>query len=223
MKILITGGSSGLGKAMVYKLAESEKNFIYFTYNNSEESSKKICLENKNVKRIKCDFTVREELDVFLVNLEKLDIDILINNYYSGKFLDKHFVKTNSSQYLDAYKNNILPVIDITKTLIKTFKIKKKGLIISISSQSITEPPIGTGLYSSVKSVIEQLSKVWNSENKKFGISSVVISPSFMRTNLTSEIDERVIEMYYENVSNIDEINNVSNEVDKIIKNHKTI
>ena len=64
---------------------------------------------------------------------------------------------------------------------------------------------------------------MWNSENKKFGISSVVISPSFMRTNLTSEIDERVIEMYYENVSNIDEINNVSNEVDKIIKNHKTI
>ena len=223
MKILITGGSSGLGKAMVYKLAESEKNFIYFTYNNSEESSKKICLENKNVKRIKCDFTIGKELDIFLENLEKLDIDILINNYYSGKFLDKHFVKTYSSQYLDAFKNNILPVIDITKTLIKTFRRKKKGLIISISSQSITEPPIGSGLYSSVKSVIEQLSKVWNSENKKFGINSVVISPSFMRTNLTSDMDERVIEMFYENVSNHDEIKKVSNKVVKIIKNHKIL
>ena len=119
----------------------------------------------------------------------------------------------------EVYKNNILPVVDITQVLLKTFKKKKKGLIISISSQSIFHPPVGSGLYSIVKSVIEQLSKIWNSEYEKYGITSKVVSPSFMRTNLTSDIDERIIEIYYENKSNLDEINFISNDILDIIKN----
>ncbi len=219
MKILITGGSSGLGKSILEKLHES--NEIHFTYNNSKNTAEEIAKRLNNLYSYKCDFTIKKELKVFLNEIEKIDFDVLINNYYSGKFLDKHFLKTNSSEFLDVYKNNILPVIDITQTLLKTFKMKKKGLIISVSSQSINNPPIGSGLYSTVKSVIEQLSKVWNSEYEKYGITSKIISPSFMRTNLTSDIDERVIEMFYENISNHDEIENVSNEIIKILDNHQ--
>jgi len=217
MKILITGGSSGLGKSILEKVHES--NEIHFTYNNSSESAKEISTRFKNSYSYKCDFTNERELEVFLSEIKDIDFDVLINNYYSGKFLDKHFLKTNSSEFLDVYKNNILPVVDITQVLLKTFKKKKKGLIISISSQSIFHPPVGSGLYSIVKSVIEQLSKIWNSEYEKYGITSKVVSPSFMRTNLTSDIDERIIEIYYENKSNLDEINFISNDILDIIKN----
>ena len=196
MKILITGGSSGLGKSILEKLHDS--NEIHFTYNNSKNEAKELTKRFKNTFSYKCDFTNEKELEEFIIKIEKIEFDILINNYYSGKFLDKTFIKSNSSEYIDAFKNNISPVIEITKVLIETFKRKKKGLIISISSQSITKPPIGSGIYSSVKSVIEQLSKIWNSENEKFGIASVIISPSFMRTNLTSEMDERIIELFFE-------------------------
>lgn len=217
MKILITGGSSGLGKSILERVHES--NEIHFTYNNSSESAKEISTKFKNSYSYKCDFTNKRELEVFLSEIKDIDFDVLINNYYSGKFLDKHFLKTNSSEFLDVYKNNILPVVDITQVLLKTFKKKKKGLIISISSKSIFNPPVGSGLYSIVKSVIEQLSKIWNSEYGKYGITSKVVSPSFMRTNLTSDIDERIIEMYYENKSNQDEINFISNEIKIILKN----
>ena len=94
-------------------------------------------------------------------------------------------------------------------------------LILSISSQSISLPPIGSSLYSVIKSVIEQLSKIWNSEYEKYGITSKIISPSFMRTNLTSSLDERIIEMFYENESNFDEINRVSKLIDGLIKDYK--
>ena len=218
MKILITGGSSGLGKSVLEKLQDS--NEIHFTYNNSKNEAKELTKRFKNTYSYKCDFTVEKELEEFISKIEKIEFDILINNYYSGKFLDKHFIKSNSSEYIDAFKNNILPVIEITKTLLKTFKRKKKGLIISISSQSITKPPVGSGIYSSVKSVIEQLSKIWNSENERFGITSIIISPSFMRTNLTSEMDERIIELFFENSSNRNEISKISNEVMKIINKH---
>ncbi len=156
---------------------------VYFTNNNSIKSAKEITYEFKNSNLYKYDFSDEIELKNFLNNIKDIDFNVLINNYYSGSFIGKHFEKTDFSEFLDAYKKNIIPVIVITKTLLKTFKKKKKGLIISISSESISNPPIGTGLYSTVKSVIEQLSKTWNSEYNQYGTSSKIISPSFMRTN----------------------------------------
>ena len=217
MKVLITGGSSGLGKSILETISLSHE--VHFTYNNSIKSANDITNRFKNAFSYKCDFTDEIQLKDFLNKIKNIDFDVLINNYYSGNFLGKHFSKTDSSDFLDVYKNNIIPVIEITQVLIETFKKKKKGMIISISSESIVNPPIGTCLYSTVKSVIEQLSKIWNSENKRFGIKSKIISPSFMRTKLTSDIDDRIIEMYFETESNFDEIKNVSNEISKLIDN----
>ena len=215
MKILITGGSSGLGKSVLETISSSHE--VHFTYNRSLKSAYEITSKFKNSNSYKCDFTNETELKNFLNKIKDIDFDELINNYYSGSFLGKHFSKTDSSEFLEVYKNNIVPVIEITQTLLKKFKKKKKGLIISISSESISNPPIGTGLYSTVKSIIEQLSKTWNSEYNQYGISSKIISPSFMRTNLTSDIDERIIEMYYENRSNRNEIDTISNYILKIL------
>ena len=215
MKILITGGSSGLGKSVLETISSSHE--VHFTYNRSLKSANEITSKFKNSNSYKCDFTNETELKNFLNKIKDIDFDVLINNYYSGSFLGKHFSKTDSSEFLEVYKNNIIPVIEITQTLLKKFKKKKKGLIISISSESISNPPIGTGLYSTVKSIIEQLSKTWNSEYNQYGISSKIISPSFMRTNLTSDIDERIIEMYYENRSNRNEIDTISNYILKIL------
>ena len=218
MKILITGGASGLGKSILEKI--HPWNEIHFTYNKSIESSKEIEKSFKNTHSYKCDLTNEDELEKLLNKLKNIDFDILINNYYSGKFLDKHFSKTSSSEFSNVYTKNIIPVIKISQVLLENFKKKRKGLIISISSQSISTPPVGSGLYSVVKSVIEQLSKIWNSEYKKYGVTSEIISPSFMRTNLTSNLDERIIEMFYENDSNHDEINSISNNIIKLLNNY---
>lgn len=219
MKILITGGASGLGKSILKKIHPS--NEIHFTYNKSVESSEEIEKCFKNTHSYKCDFTNEDELEKFINKIKNVDFDVLINNYYSGKFLDKHYSKTSSSEFLNVYNNNIIPIIKISQVLLENFKKRRKGLIISISSQSISTPPVGSGLYSVVKSVIEQLSKIWNSEYKKYGVTSEIISPSFMRTNLTSNLDERIIEMFYENDSNHDEINSISNLIFKMIMKHE--
>ena len=130
------------------------------------------------------------------------------------------YLITHSQEFLEVFKNNIIPVIEITQVLLKKFKAKKKGLIVSISSQSIHNPPTGSSLYAVVKAVIEQLSKIWNVEYGKFGINSIIVSPSFMRTNLTADLDERIIEMYFENESNRNEINSISDDIVNILKNN---
>ena len=52
MNILITGGASGLGEAIVRLLANDSKNTIFFTYSNSQLSAKKIELDFKNALSI---------------------------------------------------------------------------------------------------------------------------------------------------------------------------
>ena len=109
MNILVTGGSSGLGKSIVEKLSSDKKNHVFFTYNNSIENSKNICSKYTNVTAIKCDFTNNNELILFVKNLKNLNLNILINNFYSwpknpllpGTFLTKNFHKIEESVFID--------------------------------------------------------------------------------------------------------------------------
>ena len=200
MNILITGGASGLGEAITRKLAAGTDNKIWFTYNKSRHKAEKISAEHKNTTAIKCDFAIENELQELLVKVQNLNIDVLINNAYSGLFLNQHFNKTSTGDFEADFRSNIIPVIELTKTAITIFRKKKSGKIITILSAALVNtPPIGSGVYVAGKAYLAQLSKVWAVENAKFNISSNTISPSFMETNLTSTIDERLVEQMKDN------------------------
>ncbi|MFZ0035366.1 MAG: SDR family oxidoreductase, partial [Sedimentisphaerales bacterium] len=83
----------------------------------------------------------------------------------------------------------------ITQEAIKLFRKKKFGKIINIlTSFLINKPPTGLSEYVAKKAYLLSLSKSWAVENADFNISSNCISPSFMQTELTSSMDERIVE-----------------------------
>ena len=199
MNILITGGASGLGEAITRRLAKNSDNHIFYTYNKSEENAKLIGKDLNNTTSIKCDFRNSNEVTLFCENVKQFDIDVLINNAYSGDFLKTNFHKIPANEFLDDFKENVLPVIEITQTFITEFRKKKSGKIITILTSALFNvPPIGSSVYVANKAYLEKLTKVWASENIKFNISSNTISPSLMQTSLTSCLDERLIEQFKE-------------------------
>jgi NAD(P)-dependent dehydrogenase (short-subunit alcohol dehydrogenase family) len=227
VNILVTGGSSGLGKSIVEKLSSDKKNHIYFTYNNSIQSSKNICSKYPNATSIKCDFTNKLELDIFLENLKKFNISVLINNFYSwpknplmpGTFLTKNFHKMDENIFVDDFKNNIIPNILITQEIIKNFRIKKFGKIITVLSSFLDSPTIGSSLYISNKNYLKGLAKVWAVENVKFNITSNTISPSFMLTPHTLKMDERLIDRFKNNSNELMTVENVSEKISDFLNN----
>ena len=227
MNILVTGGSSGLGKSIVEKLCSDKKNHIYFTYNNSIENSENICSKYPNATSIKCDFTNDSELNEFIENLKNLNINILINNFYSwpkdplmpGTFLTKNFHKMDQNIFIDEFKNNIIPNILITQAAIKYFRIKKSGKIITILSSFLDTPTIGSSIYISNKNYIKGLAKVWAVENVKFNITSNTISPSFMLTPHTLKMDERLIDRFKNNSDELMTVKNVSDRISDFLNN----
>ena len=200
MNILITGGASGLGEAITRKLAQDRDNMIYFTFSKSGENAKRIQSTLPNTIPIKCDFGNTIELKSLTDSIKKLDIDVLINNAYSGEFLKSYFHKVPAGEFLNDFKENIIPVIEITQAAILSFRSKKRGKIITIlTSALLNTPPIGSAVYIANKAYLEKLTKVWAGENAKFNISSNSVSPSFMQTHLTAGIDERMVEQIKEN------------------------
>lgn len=195
MKILVTGGASGLGLAIVQQLAQNQQDFIYFTYSKSSKAALQTEQKLSNTKAIYCDFTNEDSIQSLLKEIPILDLDVLVNNAYHGAYLKTYFHKTSCDDFTLDYQQNLLPVIKITQTAILHFRKKKSGKIITILTSLLADvPPAGTAVYAANKAYLKQLTKVWATENIKFNISSNAISPGFMQTSLTSETDERIIE-----------------------------
>jgi 3-oxoacyl-[acyl-carrier protein] reductase len=193
--VLVTGGASGLGKAIVEKLAGLHDVTVFFTYFQSERTAKE--LENKysNVQGIHCQFTDSLSVDRLLSRMESLELFALVNNAHVTPIAGKHFHKTDVKYFVDGFMSNVIPTVQITQKAINLFRKKREGKIITILSSSIIDiPPTGYAEYTALKAYLHSLCKSWATENATFGITSNCISPSFMETSLTGNTDSRIIE-----------------------------
>jgi len=135
--VIVTGGSRGIGAAIVKELAKNNYNVV-LNYNNSEEAAKQIQkeLEEQNIKIeiFKADVSKREEvkeLVKFTLNKFK-NIDILINN--AGISQVKSFLEITDKDWDYMLQVNLNSVFYCTQEVLENMIHNKKGCIINISS-----------------------------------------------------------------------------------------
>lgn len=196
MNILITGGTSGLGKATVELLAK-DSHQIWFSYLETEEFTqvaRQMMEQYGNVKAVPLNFCVEESVDSFCEQMKEWDIDVLVNCTYVGKPQTTYFHKIAPEEFMKAFQNNILPTVKITQTAIRGMRKREYGKIINIISESIIGlPPAGYALYAANKAYLMELSNVWNKEYVRYNITSNCILPAYMKTNFAG-LDERLQE-----------------------------
>ncbi len=194
MRILITGGSSGLGRAIVELCASHADNYVYFTYNSKRNEAEQLAQAYDNVEALQLDFTDMASVDAFVERIPFLSLDSLVNNAWVGNPNGTYFHKTPIDDFEQSYRYNVLPLIKITQACITRFRKQKSGKIVTVLTSSIINlPPMGYSIYASTKACIEQLSKCWCKENVRFGITSNCVSPEYMQTSF-AHVDERIIE-----------------------------
>lgn len=195
MNILITGGSSGLGQAIVERLAIEKDNHIWFTYCSHQEQAESLNDKYPNTTALRCNFGDKKDMETLLETIGSLQLDVLINNAYASYALGNHFHKTPIDDYQRAFDLNVIPTIQITQKVLDKFRKQKSGKIITTLSEAIIgKVPIGYSLYTATKAYIAQLVKSWASEYIQYGITSNSVSPSFMQTSLTKDTNEIMIE-----------------------------
>lgn len=183
MNILITGGTGGLGRAVIEQCA-SEDNNIFFTYCRKKETAEDICRQFPNTTGIFVDLKDKISIDELTTKIPELDIDSLINNAWVGNPQGTHLHKTPIEDFENSIEWNLLPLIQITQTCLATMRKKRFGKIINIlTSYLIDVPPAGFAVYAASKAFIRQLSKSICKEYSRYNISSNCILPDFMNTD----------------------------------------
>ncbi|SEV81400.1 3-oxoacyl-[acyl-carrier protein] reductase [Prevotella sp. khp7] len=196
MNILITGGSTGLGKALVERCAADASHNIIFTYCRHEADAQALADSYKNVKAVQVDFCDEASVNQFVENLEAESIDVLINNAYAGNPQGTHFFKTDPEAFSESFRCNVMPLIKISQACIAGMRKRKFGKIINIITSYVMDvPPTGFSVYTATKAYIRQLSKSMSKELGRFNITSNCILPDYMQTDFGQVEDFQLEQM----------------------------
>lgn len=190
---IVTGGSRGIGRAIVEKLAR--KNIkVVANYNQSEEKAKKFKkeLEKENIfiDIFKADVSKREEIKNMVdYVIEKYGkIDILINN--AGINQEKMFQDITDEDWDNVIKINLYSVFCTTQEVIKYMISQKNGCIINISSIYGINGGSCAVVYSATKAGIDGITKALAKELGPSNIRINSIAPGCINTDMNAYLSE---------------------------------
>ncbi len=184
---LITGGSSGIGKEMVFLFAKEGANVI-FTGSREEEKVKEIIDEasqyGTEVSYIRADFKNRDEVEgVAKKALEKYKvIDILINNAVT--FIPSLFLDDKIENLEVTMQVNVYSAFQLCKMLCPKMAEQKWGRVINFSSGTAYRIEPGLMSYALSKLAIVPLTKTLATELGTSGVTANVIIPGITDTPL---------------------------------------
>ncbi len=201
--VIVTGASSGIGKAIAFKFA-SEGAFVALVARSEEKL-------RENVEKIKeaggkavfytadvRDFNrVQEIVKDFHKNAGS--IDILVNN--AGATRDKFLIQMKEADFSEIIDINLKGTFNFSKAVSRIMLRQKNGVIINISSVvGITGNP-GQANYAASKAGIIAFTKSLAKELGSRNIRVVAVAPGFVETAMTSGLPDDVRETYLQSIA----------------------
>ncbi len=200
---LVTGGSRGIGAAIVQQFAEQGAD-VAFTYRSSEEAAKKVEDAAKavgvNAKGYQSDASSFEQAEALvksvLADFER--VDILVNN--AGITKDTLMLRMSEEQWDQVIEVNLKSVFNLTKHILRPMLKNRAGSIINMSSIVGISGNAGQANYAASKAGIIGFTKSIAKEVGSRSIRCNAITPGFIETEMTGELDEKVKEAYLSSI-----------------------
>lgn len=172
---IVTGASSGIGK----KIAEvlSENGYYVLAFGRTFDD-----IENKNIKKICCDFMNINVLSEIITKISKeYAVNVLVN--CAGSAYYGFHEELNTKKINEMVMVNVTAPIVITQILLRNLK-KTKGHIINISSVTAEKSNPYGACYGATKAALLSFSKSIFDEARKYGVKVTAVCPDMTETNL---------------------------------------
>ena len=200
---LITGGTRGIGKAIVEAYA-SQGATTLFTYRSSIEKAldieKELQAKGATCTSYQVDATdmsaVQEMMEEIIKEYER--IDIVINN--AGITKDTLLLRMNEDHWDQVMRTNLNSVFYTTKACLRQMMRQREGAIINISSVVGLQGNAGQANYAASKAGIIGFTKSVAREVGSRNIRANVIAPGFIATEMTADLPEKELSAWLENI-----------------------
>lgn len=180
--VVITGGTKGIGKAIVKELLEAGA-FVTVLASNGE-NLKKLKDEFSDATTYQCNLKIENEITEFCNDfIEKNKYcDILINN--AGISFDSSIENINNEEFYDVFRVNLFAPFLLIKHLLPSMKQNRSGVILNITSTLGTRAAPSVSAYASSKAALIHFTRCLSIEVAPFNIRANCISPGYCNTDL---------------------------------------
>lgn len=181
-RILVTGASSGIGRATAIECSRLGAKVIITGRNAERLQDTFDQLEGEGHQQVIADLTNQDDIENLVGSIDT--IDGLVNNAGLGRNKPVNFIKMDDLQYV--YQTNVFACILLTKSLLKKKKINKGGSLVFTSSISSQLSTPGIAMYASSKAAIASYMRSCAVELGDKQIRSNAVHPGMVETKLIS-------------------------------------
>ncbi|TDE31701.1 3-oxoacyl-ACP reductase FabG [Flavobacterium ranwuense] len=194
---LVTGGSRGIGSAICQKLAEDSQYHILINYQANKEAAEKTLEEvikrgatGEIIQFNVSDFDeVKNKLTQWQdVNPEAI-VEVIVNN--AGITKDGLFMWMSPEDWTSVVNTSLNGFFNVTNFFIQKMLRNKYGRIVNMVSVSGVKGTPGQTNYSAAKGAVVAATKALAQEVAKRNITVNAVAPGFIRTDMTSQLDEK--------------------------------
>ncbi len=192
---VVTGGSRGIGRAIVLRLAEQGAD-VAFSYRGNEAAAKETAAAVEALGRkalpVQGDVSQPEAADALVkAALEAFGkVDILVNN--AGITRDDLIMRMSIEDFRVVLETNLFGAFYAIKAVTRPMLKAKGGRIINITSVSGQAGQTGQANYSSAKAGLIGLTKATARELASRGITCNAVAPGFVLTELTKDLPQNL-------------------------------
>ena len=188
--IIVTGASGGIGNSIVEKLSQNGANIL--ATGTRMEKLEELKEKFSNIKILKFDISQHDKIEEFIENATKElggSLDCIVNN--AGITKDNLTIRMSLEEWSKVININLTSTFLMCKYSIKKMLKNKSGKIINITSVVGHTGNVGQANYAASKAGIVAMSKSLAIEYAKKNINVNCISPGFISTAMTDQIDEK--------------------------------
>jgi 3-oxoacyl-[acyl-carrier protein] reductase len=193
---VVTGGSRGIGRAIVQRLATQGAD-VCFSYRSNAAAAAETAREVEALGRqallVEADVSQPDSAQALIgAALERYGkVDILVNN--AGITRDDLIMRMSPEAWVEVLQTNLFGAFYTIKAATRPMLKARGGRIINITSVSGQAGQMGQANYSSAKAGLIGLTKATARELASRGITCNAVAPGFIETELTSELPEALL------------------------------
>jgi acetoacetyl-CoA reductase len=194
----VTGGSRGIGRAIVLAMAEAGAD-VAFTYLHSQDKAEEVCklalAKGVRAKAYHDDAASAPETEAVIkqVVAEFGPIHILVNN--AGITRDKSFLKMSKQMWDDVVHVNLDALYNTTHAVLPSMVEAGWGRILNLSSIVAQMGNFGQANYAATKGAVISFTETLARELARKNITVNAIAPGFIDTDMLKDMNEAALDL----------------------------